>query len=1145
MAGPRWDPTSVKALFRLTSQRLGQLQEKKDSQASITRRDIATLLQQGNVPLARAKAQNLIQEDVAGDLLETLEMHIGILLEHFTEIDQQFVNSPVVLEAASSIIFAGASQTESRELEAVREILIQRLGEDFARSAVLNRDHHVASRVVHALSAPSPSAANLDMYLLNIAKQFGIQWVPEPRRQDILNILSEILDPEGAPAVDMPRLRQLFQAFLMNRRGSGLVFGGYSSAPSPCSRSHGRVKLGSNERDLVRRLLKPFSELPPPTTPLAQLDASLFNVSKQLSRIPISLLSGLQEESEHAGLCPLDENASAEIKIPYANILDVRLKAIQDRDSAGSTAIPEIRLDTPEISVSEPEPETLASRRQAVQPRTLVTSKPYPAQNTHPRHLTALFRILYLHSVINPGNHSPHIPALLVPLYSVLIQEVEPEDQSNAEADTFWLFEAMIGEFAELEDEEGGHLWMKKFGERLTWADRELAETLHAKGLDPALPHYSYRWLAPLLTQTLPLSSVLVVWDALFSCPGRERDRTPKLEYLLDICTAMLIRARAALFRHPGLWSEENMSMPPPSPLRAWEFGDAFVEGMSLLQLYPVEAAGGIDRLLQTASDLAVRRRDEAKAAKPASLTLGARLTTSMWKGFTNQMPSPEVSPPESEHEEEEPSEAESAQKGDEVLNGTSSNPLLLPFPPMMPPSPIRSPWPSSKEEPERDTDSDREGAPVTATIWNYAEKLKDSDAAAALSKVSSNWRARAILGSWGRGSSSNPPTAPPSPRMDLSPQDAYVRRDDGRHQSLPTMHQPQQMYSPPARPAFFRPVRDSIMGPPSPRPSSPPSSPPWSPQSEGGFLSRTRNLQDSFAALTGAARPAPPPTAPKSGPRPLLLGSTQITAPSHSRPGSVSEAGQWQHVPRGKGHSLRRESQSSASSLSPMDAVGARGVAATYCGTESGHHTQPKSRVKSQVRVSHGTDFTNTTNVRILDKYISRQRRRESLEAVRHTDSEVATSPKSPEAPPRSPRIRSKRYASRPANIRTNTNDLVVPDAAADQQQNPRSLSVDWPEQGQDAAAATPRATTFDDVSQPSGRLRKSSTEQARKMSGDNQESRARKISGGSRPRKTSTGTIRVAEKSERDSAAEEGDDEGGFEDLLSSYESEDSSMH
>lgn len=51
---------------------------------------------------------------VAGDLLERLEMHIGVLLEHFNEIDQQYANSPVVIEAASSIIFAGGSQTESK-----------------------------------------------------------------------------------------------------------------------------------------------------------------------------------------------------------------------------------------------------------------------------------------------------------------------------------------------------------------------------------------------------------------------------------------------------------------------------------------------------------------------------------------------------------------------------------------------------------------------------------------------------------------------------------------------------------------------------------------------------------------------------------------------------------------------------------------------------------------------------------------------------------------------------------------------------------------------------------------------------------------------------------------------------------------------
>jgi hypothetical protein len=68
--------------------------------------------------------------------------------------------------------------------------------------------------------------------------------------------------------------------------------------------------------------------------------------------------------------------------------------------------------------------------------------------------------------------------SLLIPLYSVLHQEVESPDVAHVEADTFWLFESMVGEFAELEDEEGGNDWMRRFSGRLQWADPELSADL-------------------------------------------------------------------------------------------------------------------------------------------------------------------------------------------------------------------------------------------------------------------------------------------------------------------------------------------------------------------------------------------------------------------------------------------------------------------------------------------------------------------------------------------------------------------------------------------------------------------------------------------------------------------------------------------
>lgn len=87
---------SIQAQFRLTAQRLGQLRDRKDAQGRLIGRDISILLQQGNETLARAKAQRLIQDEIMGNLLENLEMQIGILLERFSELERCVYNCHIV-----------------------------------------------------------------------------------------------------------------------------------------------------------------------------------------------------------------------------------------------------------------------------------------------------------------------------------------------------------------------------------------------------------------------------------------------------------------------------------------------------------------------------------------------------------------------------------------------------------------------------------------------------------------------------------------------------------------------------------------------------------------------------------------------------------------------------------------------------------------------------------------------------------------------------------------------------------------------------------------------------------------------------------------------------------------------------------------
>ncbi|KAF5391263.1 hypothetical protein D9757_001983 [Collybiopsis confluens] len=1004
MAPQHWELTSVKAQLRLTSQRLGILQEKNDSKGSIVRRDIATLLEQGNVGLARVKAQNLFQEDILGDVLEILEMHVGVILEHISELDPNSP-SPAVIEAASSIIFA-APRVESKDLQIVRELLVQRLGPDFARASIGNKDKCVSDRIVKNLSAPPPNAAQLDAYLLNIAQTYGLQWQPDPRRQDIVGALSEILNEQLAPVVDVAGLRRLCARGIpddpacLRPRIWRILLGTLPVLRTSWPRE--ARKQRESYYDLVRRLLEPFSDLSEPTTSLSSLDNLLVRVSKQLSGVPFGLFNGLQEGPETSILCPLDGSAPDDMRISCADNLTNRLRLIHAcRDSNSSPSTPEIRLESDATDyVSKLSDNKSASDGPGS--TVLHASKAFDSPHAHAKHASALLRILFVHGTINPGNISPHIPALLLPLYSVLIQEVDPEDLAHVEADTFWLFEAMVGEFAELEDEDSGNLWMRKFSERLNWADVELRDDLFSKGLDPALPHYSYRWLAPLFTQTLPLPSVIVAWDALFACPMRDRQNF-KLEFLVDISTAMLLRAKTALLRlgkaapkSPSLWSDEAAQV-PPSPLRPWELSDAFIQGMALLQWYPIESAGGIDNILQTASELRHRREDEAKTSSTSSLRIGDRLRLSVWKGFTNQPTSPERSPSPSEHSDDEDTSGNDTETQDAgltsrlattvwrgITNQSAMEPPPSPLSPS-PPSPQSSPsivvnhtteneefnltnrlaasvWrgitnrtameppPSPLDpvtpleslsrsvphtpispsivvtDPESSPHSASRAWPSSTSIWGYAEKLKDSNAAATFSKVSSNWQAKALasIRRNDTGAKQSHTANAPSilPEIERSGLQNPSGTDSGGS----------ELYSPPTRPAFFRPPRDTVMLAGKEPAIDVTSSPELSPL-DGGIMQKTRNLQASLAALTRGSEhtgPATPQPKAKSGPRPLLLGSTPVTTPRSDRPISRSEnstpldkSKQWNDVMQHRNyHGLNRDSLSSVSSLSPSDAL-------------------------------------------------------------------------------------------------------------------------------------------------------------------------------------------------------------------------------
>ncbi|KAG1756520.1 regulator of Vps4 activity in the MVB pathway-domain-containing protein [Suillus paluster] len=1261
-----WDPTATKVLLRSTSQRLGQIQERIDSQGQITRRDIATLLQQNNTALARAKAQNLIQDDAMGDLLEVLEMHVGVVIEHLGELDQGRTPSPVLTEAAASII-AAAPSANIKELNVVRDVLTQRMHRHFS-STPNSLEKHVPLRVMQLLYSPTPSASKMNHTLTNVAKTYGVNWAADPPRQDILNVISEILDPEGSPIVDLPRLRRLCSQGLpdeppwLRPRIWKLLLGTLPVLKSTWKKENRKQR--DSYYDLVRRLLSPLSDMPSPTKPLSSIDTTLMKISESLFRLPPGLFGTLDSDPSCPIMSPLDENGDDTERIGCAHLIDARLLVLRGQISTSKPAgIPEIRLE-PDIGTLEltpsPDSDSITSRRPGA-PTTLLPAKLFDVSSAHPQHISALLRLLYLHSCINPGNQSPHIPSLLVPLYAVIVREVEAEDLAHAEADTFWLFEALVGEFSELADQEGGKVWMKKFSDRLTQADGELAASLHAKGLDPMLPHYSYRWLAPLLSQTLPLTSILPVWDTLFSYPMRTRDENHKLDVLIDICTSLLIRARAPLFRlgkpggkSPGLWAEEHVTIRPSSPLRPWELSDAFLEGITLLQSYPIDAAGGIDRVLQTAHDLAQRRIEESRSSKSDNVTLGARIKATMWKGFTNQVTAADGTEEEEEEEDSSSDEEGSHEDGNEtetpaaptltsrlantVWRGITNQSSMDDSPsPPSPTSPLQSQSPPLPQSPLEPIAPHISLSPPPSSIWGYAGKLKDSDTVATFAKVSTNWRARA-MNAWGsrhsdsasNGDTSSPTSVkselPPSALNSWSPEndDPSNSRDGNRRGSLPGSIRAAAFDEPP-RPAFFRTPRDSFLPLPRRETYTAPSSPQIRPQQQDNFMHKAQASLASLAVLN--PRTTIPSQSPRGAPRPLLLNSSSlITAKpplsAHSDGGMpVTRHSDWADVTRTRGHGLHTESMSSVSSLSPSEAFnrprsrpslgsrsdiesdggsrkvalnrksispmapasralrtpwatsplstsdavmrdpsnsytkfvpedssserGWRGYAATDSPTTVSsppipptpitavHVEAGKVRVNGENRQSSISEDSIPLGPPTPNKLLLRKKTPPPLqEDTDNSDSQART-------PSRNPHVRSKRHLPKLPSLRTRDNNLRPTSVAEHKNVSPNTLAPPESLEEQELAM-TPRALDFGSNEPTSVSTTSSHSPRPRRKTSADTLGRSRKMSGESVARLSRSSFAETQET--RDSAAEEGDDEG-YDDILSAYESEEGS--
>ncbi|MCJ1473653.1 hypothetical protein MMC13_002304 [Lambiella insularis] len=170
----------IKVQLKLSISRLRMVEQKDTAIAKQQRRAMAQLLEQGKEESARIRVENIIRSDITTELLEILELYCELLLARIGLLEAKECD-PGLEEAVKSIIYA-APRTDIKELQQVRQLLVEKYGKEFAVEALENKEGKVAERVVKKLRVEPPESVLVQAYLEEIARTYGVHW---PKREQM------------------------------------------------------------------------------------------------------------------------------------------------------------------------------------------------------------------------------------------------------------------------------------------------------------------------------------------------------------------------------------------------------------------------------------------------------------------------------------------------------------------------------------------------------------------------------------------------------------------------------------------------------------------------------------------------------------------------------------------------------------------------------------------------------------------------------------------------------------------------------------------------------------------------------------------------------------------------------------------------
>ena len=175
-------------------------------------------------------------------------------------------------------------------------------------------------------------------------------------------------------------------------------------------------------------------------------------------------------------------------------------------------------------------------------------------------------RALFLFAKLNPGvRYVQGMNELLAPLYHTFKTDPDPGSAAHAEADAFFCLGELLARCelrdlfcAQLDGAAGGaRATAARLAALLRAVDPPLARhVFEANAVDPQF--FAFRWITLMLTQELPFPDAVRAWDTILADPrGR-------MDCLLRVCLALLLRARGALLAGDFAANVKHLQRYPP-----------------------------------------------------------------------------------------------------------------------------------------------------------------------------------------------------------------------------------------------------------------------------------------------------------------------------------------------------------------------------------------------------------------------------------------------------------------------------------------------------------------------------------------------------------------------------------------------------